>query len=263
MALRSSTMFRLLCAAIGVLSLGLLGMVGVMVYPSLASGEAAQGSKPTAVKPRVRQLIKPKEVAIDQNLAQLSDFLYPPPKTSEQTDIWSRATDEFHGWTMVGLASEGDDKGFVFLQHKGDNRTLVMTVQQFRKLDELAVEQIHNGMVKITVNGETGALRRSVALAGPAGQPGTPGGPGPMAGTVGAATWNGAGLPPPAIAMPTVSTPPPVSRVTFSGRMIGGPPSGPPTVSSSATPTAGPDNRARLRQMRGQRGGGGPNGPGQ
>jgi hypothetical protein len=261
---RSSTVFRLLCAAIGLLSLGLLGMVGVMVYPSLASGD--QSSKAQVAKPKVRQLIKAKEVPIDQNLAQLSEFLYPPPKADDIGNIWSRATDSFHDWTLIGLAGEeNENKGYVFLQHKPDGKTVVLTVGQGRDLDKLVVGQIHDGMVQISVNGELGALKRSGAIAALPGQPAAPVGPilggGAAAASSGAATWYGTALPPPTVT-PTMPAPPPTSRVTFRGVMAGSPPNGAsPAVASAqnATPAAGPGGR-QMRVRGGRNGGGGANG---
>lgn len=262
--LRSSTVFRLLCAAIGVLSLGLLGMVGVMVYPSLASGDSA--TKPQQVaKPKARQLIKAKEVPIDQNLAQLSEFLYPPPKVDDMSNIWARAADDFRGWSLIGLVPEGEDKGFVFLQKKPEGRTVVLGVGQSRDLDYLSVVQIHDGMVQIKVNSEMGVLKRVGGIASVPGQPAAQL-PSVMSGnSVGAATWNGTSLPPP----PTMPAPAPMSRVTIRGVMAGSPPAGsPPTMSTSATPTGGPgmfrsrgNRTGRPGNVPGTNGGGTTSGP--
>lgn len=254
--LRSSTVFRLLCAAIGVLSLGLLSMVGVMVYPSLVNGDSS--AKGPVVKPQThKMIIKAKEVPVEQDLANLSEFLYPAPKAGDLASIWDRATEDFGGWKLIGLAAEDENKGYAFLQHMGDNRTLVLGVgETARKPDDMMkLDQIHNGMVQLTFNNtNTGALKRTGGVPGLAGLPAAPTGGYSTAMSPGSSTYNYAALGVPATpTTPAAPAPPPTSRVSISGRMVGSPPAVGPGPSPSMMPSGpGPDTRTLMRRLGGR-----------
>lgn len=166
--LRSSTIFHLLCGAIALEALGLLGMVAAMLYPLLVPGdeqEVAGLEPPPAVK-------KAASLSPYQSANRWMVTAWPPPSPDEVIPEEEAAAgppvDSHERITFVGSVlgpDPGDQCGF--FQRQTDRRQWSVWVGQER--ENLRLVKLTKDLAVVEINGEKVALNKVAAMApGPA-----------------------------------------------------------------------------------------------
>ncbi|MBN2584559.1 MAG: hypothetical protein JXL80_15965 [Planctomycetes bacterium] len=111
--LRSSTIFRLLCASIGLLALVLLGLVGAMVYGSVVKEQTTLNYTPEQPKKAAVA-----SLSIDRNMASWRNRLEPPEEEEpKQPVIDPNAKESYNGQRFIGwIADQTKGEFSVLLQ---------------------------------------------------------------------------------------------------------------------------------------------------
>ncbi len=120
---RSSTLFHLLCWAIGVMAVGLLAMVVLMVLPLVVSSKETSGSTAEFEPPPPAA----REAPVDQ-VARTWHMRFWPPEAEEEeeeTELGD-AVDSAAGFRYVGNVFDGNGEGYAFLQREGTGRQLMV-----------------------------------------------------------------------------------------------------------------------------------------
>lgn len=191
--IRSSTMFRLLCWAIGTMAVGLLGLAGFMVYTYLVPSEALAIPSPT-VTPLVATA---KPVRVQQNSDAWETRFWPQETPGQADSMPADAVDESGQVMFVGIM--GDCAVFqnkttrkqwgVWIGESGEG------VKVIGVTDKVAMVEINSQKVKLNkvkpvdLTGAKGGRGRPITRGGPmvvnmSGQPGGPGQPTAGSGTV-------------------------------------------------------------------------------
>jgi len=181
---RSSTLFKVLSASIGLLSLVLLGLVGVMVHGSIVEEPVTLNY--TLERPKVAAAAV---VSIDRSMASWQDRVDPVKENEpQQFQVDPNAKPSYNGKRFIGWIADPATGDFsVLLQ---DEKTGVQEWwHKGKKRDEIEVMALAGNKVAVSFGGQSVTLVQGEAVVKTARPAARPVG---AATTVGAATATGA-----------------------------------------------------------------------
>lgn len=159
--IRSSTLFRILCWAIGLMAVGLLAMVALMVYPLLFGGNVAQAN-PDIATPPTKSTVTPLRVQQDFNTMQIR-FWPPEPDEGDELDVPGDAVDTYEKTAFVGGAFDGSPNDCAVFQNQTDRKQWVVFLNQQRNGVKLLT--ITDKLAVVDFGGQKVKLNRTKALA--------------------------------------------------------------------------------------------------
>ena len=156
--LRSSTVFRLLCGAIGSLALVLLCMVGLMVYASLSRGETATAE--VQIKPRTSGQ---QQTPIDRHMSSMGDRLSPKPEAGPaEPEMDPNAKTSHGGWRYIGWIKEANGEIWVLMQNEKTNNQVWWKKGEMR--DEIEVKALADDKIAVVIQGQPVTLAKTAAV---------------------------------------------------------------------------------------------------
>ncbi len=145
------TAFRLLTAAVGVLAVALLAMVGLMLYQALTP-------KKVVINPQ--QVAAPAEDPLRNDRAVASskilhDRLHPPEQApaTVANDNYGAPVDSHGGYRQFGTVVSGNKVSYVMLQDERTREDLLIV--QGQEKEGIKLLEIKDGKAAVTVDGQT------------------------------------------------------------------------------------------------------------
>lgn len=151
--LRSSTVFHLLCWAIGILAAALLAMVALMLYPYIfpaAPAEAANkdsGPPPATVR----------EVSPLQAGGTWHERFWPQAKETQETNFGD-VKESGAGYAYVGGLLKGDNQGYAIFERLSDRKQVLVTLDEIR--EDFKIRKVSNDAIVALINNQPVSLKR-------------------------------------------------------------------------------------------------------
>jgi len=152
--IRSSTIFRLLCGAIGLFAAALLAMVGLMVYPFVFPVEDGPAAKTAERKPPAERV---RHINVKTAASTWQDRFW--PEVPDQTDSAVGQAQEAEGdFIYIGSMIIDDHNSSAIFQRKSSR-------EQFRvpmggEVYDIALKEVAPDQVVATIAGNLVALRK-------------------------------------------------------------------------------------------------------
>jgi len=157
--IRSSTIFRLLCASIGILAVSLLAMAALMVYPYVAGGDDGAPAAPGKTKPPTTKV---RQINVKTAAGAWQENFWPEVTEDQQEAPVANTQDAAGDFIYIGSMIISERNRSAIFQRKSNREQFRVSLGNEKY--EVTLKEVSPEQVVATVAGNLVALRKVNAL---------------------------------------------------------------------------------------------------